>query len=417
MYYRLLAHQQQEHKMAESVGLSAQTPDLGKSLNTLNSFLDIYKKAQTVGPETEAAVAEAKAKTVKGKSEIAQRKNDIFNALATNEDVLALQRNPENSVLQNRVKKAITEQADQAIDYMGEEYKPQIYSHAAKLMNFAQSKGQDFAQLLKTRTTSGVGALAQQELQTPRIQVNAAGQLVRTNPVTNQVEILGDAKQLLGQMGGGQAGGGAQTSAQATLPANPTQAQGQVLGQTAKAGTEDWASTFNEANAVPVRVQALEKIRDLSKKTTTGTGADQVRLLGGVLDLLGIDSKSAANFDELKKNSAILQMGAAGTDMARAIAQMATPGAQIQPEAIRKISDQLIGLERRKSARAKFLEPFKNNADLYQSKAMEFNQVANPILFQDIPDEEYNKYKRDLPEDRRNALKIQAKKMRELGIE
>ena len=259
-----------------------------------------------------------------------------------------------------------------------------------------------------------VGALAQQELQTPRIQVNAAGQLVRTNPVTNQVEILGDARQLLGQAGGQPQG---QPQAQPALPANPTLAQGQVLGQTAKAGTEDWNTTFNEANAVPVRVQALEKIRDLSKKTTTGTGSEQVRLLGGVLDLLGIDSKSAANFDELKKNSAILQMGPAGTDMARAIAQMATPGAQIQPEAIRKISDQLIGLERRKSARAKFLEPFKNNADLYQSKAMEFNQVANPIFFQDISDEEYNKYKRDLPEDRRNALKIQVKKMRDLGIE
>jgi translation initiation factor 2B subunit (eIF-2B alpha/beta/delta family) len=38
-------------------------------------------------------------------------------------------------------------------------------------------------------------------------------------------------------------------------------------------------------------------------------------------------------------------------------------------------------------------------------------------LTQDISDEEYNKYKKDLPEDRRNALKIQAKKMRELGIE
>jgi len=110
-------------------------------------------------------------------------------------------------------------------------------------------------------------------------------------------------------------------------------------------------------------------------------------------------------------------MGPAGTDMARAIQQMATPGAQIQPEAIRKISDQLIGLERRKSARANFLSPYKNNADLYQNKAMEFNQVANPIFFQDISDEEYNKYKRELPEDRRNALKQQAKKMRELGIE
>ena len=400
--------------MAESVGLSAKAPDLGQGLTNLNSLLDLTKKSATIKPETEAAVSEAKAKTVKGKAEIAQRKNDIFNALATNEDVLALQKDPENSVLQSRVKKAITEQADQAIDYMGEEYKPQIYSHAAKLMNFAQSKGGDFAQLLKTRTTGGVGALAQQELQTPRIQVNAAGQLVRTNPVTNQVEILGDARQLLGQAGGQPQG---QPQAQPALPANPTLAEGQVLGQTAKVGTEDWNTTFNEANAVPVRVQALEKIRDLAKKTTTGTGSEQVRLLGGVLDLLGIDSKSAANFDELKKNSAILQMGPAGTDMARAIAQMATPGAQIQPEAIRKISDQLIGLERRKSARAKFLEPFKNNADLYQSKAMEFNQVANPIFFQDISDEEYNKYKKDLPENRRNALKIQAKKMRDLGIE
>jgi len=400
--------------MADSVGLSAQAPNLGQSLSNLNSLLDVAKKSATIQPEIEATKAEAETKKVKSRGELAQLRDNVFNAIGTSPDVLALEKDPTNDQLQAKVKRLITDQADQAVERLGKEYRPQIYGAMGKMMDFVENRPQDFAQNIRSRVTAGAGNLVQQELQTPRIQVNAAGQLVRTNPVTNQVEVLGDARQLLGQPQGQPQ---AQPQGQPVMSANPTTAAGQVLGQTAKTGTEDWNTTFTDAQAVPVRVQALEKIRDLSKKTTTGTGADQVRLLGGVLDLLGIDSKSAANFDELKKNSAILQMGPAGTDMARAIAQMATPGAQIQPEAIRKISDQLIGLERRKSARAKFLEPFKNNADLYQNKAMEFNQVANPIFFQDISDEEYNKYKRELPEDRRNALKQQAKKMRELGIE
>lgn len=400
--------------MADSVGLSAQAPNLGQSLSNLNSLLDVAKKSATIKPEIEATKAEAETKKVKSRGELAQLRDNVFNAIGTSPDVLALEKDPTNDQLQAKVKRLITDQADQAVERLGKEYRPQIYGAMGKMMDFVENRPQDFAQNIRSRVTAGAGNLVQQELQTPRIQVNAAGQLVRTNPVTNQVEVLGDARQLLGQPQGQPQ---AQPQGQPVMSANPTTAAGQVLGQTAKTGTEDWNTTFTDAQAVPVRVQALEKIRDLSKKTTTGTGADQVRLLGGVLDLLGIDSKSAANFDELKKNSAILQMGPAGTDMARAIAQMATPGAQIQPEAIRKISDQLIGLERRKSARAKFLEPFKNNADLYQNKAMEFNQVANPIFFQDISDEEYNKYKRELPEDRRNALKQQVKKMRELGIE
>ena len=401
--------------MAESVGLSAKVPNIGESLNTLGSFLDVRKKLATQPSEIESAISEAEAKKVKGRVEVAQVRDNVFNAIGTSPEVLALEKDPTNEQLQAKVKRFITDQADQAVERMGKEYRPQIYGAMGKMMDFVENRPQDFAQNIRSRVTAGAGNLVQQELQTPRIQINAAGKLVRTNPVTNEIQILGDAKQILGQLGVGQAAG--QAGSQNAMSANPTTAEGQVLGQTAKVGTEDWENTFKDAQAVPTRIQALEKIRDLSKKTTTGTGADQVRLLGGVLDLLGIDSKSAANLDELKKNSAILQMGPAGTDMARAIQQMATPGAQIQPEAIRKISDQLIGLERRKSARANFLSPYKNNADLYQNKAMEFNQVANPIFFQDISDEEYDKYKRELPEDRRNALKQQAKKMRELGIE
>jgi len=401
--------------MAESVGLSAKGPDLQSNLSMLNSLLDVTKKTATLQPEIAATVAEAETKKVKSRGELAQLRDNVFNAIGTSPDVLALEKDPTNDQLQAKVKRLITDQADQAVERLGKEYRPQIYGAMGKMMDFVENRPQDFAQNIRSRVTAGAGNLVQQELQTPRIQINAAGKLVRTNPVTNEIQILGDAKQILGQLGVGQAAG--QAGSQNAMSANPTTAEGQVLGQTAKVGTEDWENTFKDAQAVPTRIQALEKIRDLSKKTTTGTGADQVRLLGGVLDLLGIDSKSAANLDELKKNSAILQMGPAGTDMARAIQQMATPGAQIQPEAIRKISDQLIGLERRKSARANFLSPYKNNADLYQNKAMEFNQVANPIFFQDISDEEYDKYKRELPEDRRNALKQQAKKMRELGIE
>jgi len=135
-----------------------------------------------------------------------------------------------------------------------------------------------------------------------------------------------------------------------------------------------------------------------------------------LLDLMGIDRESAANLDELKKNSAILQMGPAGTDMARAIQQMATPGAQIQPEAIKKISDQLLALERRNVAKARYLDSHKNSLD-YSTKALEFSNNADPVLFQDISDEEFKRYKEKLPKDRQAELMNKARKLKELGIE
>ena len=395
--------------MADSVGLSAQAPNLGQSLSNLNSLLDVAKKSATIQPEIEATKAEAETKKVKSRGELAQLRDNVFNAIGTSPDVLALEKDPTNDQLQAKVKRLITDQADQAVERLGKEYRPQIYGAMGKMMDFVENRPQDFAQNIRSRVTAGAGNLVQQELQTPRIQVNAAGQLVRTNPVTNQVEVLGDARQLLGQ-------GGNQPQVQPPISANPTQAGASALGATTGVGNKDWESTFNAAQAAPIKIQSLQTIKDLAGKTTTGTGAEQVRLVNGLLDLMGIDRESAANLDELKKNSAILQMGPAGTDMARAIQQMATPGAQIQPEAIKKISDQLLALERRNVAKARYLDSHKNSLD-YSTKALEFSNNADPVLFQDISDEEFKRYKEKLPKDRQAELMNKARKLKELGIE
>ena len=399
--------------MAEPVGLSAQAPNMGQTLNTLGSFLDVAKKAATIQPEIEASKAELESKKLKGRGEIAQLRDNVFNAIGTDSDVLALEQDPTDEKLQAKVKRLITDQADQAVERMGKEYRPQIYGAMGKMMDFVESRPQDFAKTIRNRVTAGAGNLTQQELQTPRLQVNSAGQIVRVVPGTNQIQVLGNVKDLQGIMN---QGGQVSPQAQPAINPNPTQAQAGALAATTGTGTADWNDTFKAAQAAPIKIQSLQTIKYLSSKTTTGTGAEQVRLVNGLLDLMGIDRESAANLDELKKNSAILQMGPAGTDMARAIQQMATPGAQIQPEAIKKISDQLLALERRNVAKARYLEPHKNSLN-YTAKALEFSNNADPILFQDISDEEFKKYKNTLPKDRQQQLIEKAKKLKELGIE
>ena len=141
--------------MAESVGLSAQTLDLGKSLNTLNSFLDIYKKAQTVGPETEAAVAKAGTEKAKSLAEKSQLRRNFINSLAENEDVNALAQDPTNAVLKARVQKAIGDTASQAIDALGDESKPAIFKNVGHLMRLIDTRPQDLASFMRGSVSAG----------------------------------------------------------------------------------------------------------------------------------------------------------------------------------------------------------------------------------------------------------------------
>ena len=140
--------------MAEGVGLSAQAPDMGKTLTNINSFLDLYKKTKTIQPETEAAVAEAKAKTAKSTAEKNQLRRNFMNSLAENEDVVALSQDPNNSVLQKRVQKAIFDTADQAIDALGEDSKPAVMRHIGQLSQLAQQRPQDFAGFMKSSVSA-----------------------------------------------------------------------------------------------------------------------------------------------------------------------------------------------------------------------------------------------------------------------
>ena len=86
--------------MADSVGLSAQAPNLGQSLSNLNSLLDVAKKSATIKPEIEATKAEAETKKVKSRGELAQLRDNVFNAIGTSPDVLALEKDPTNDQLQ-----------------------------------------------------------------------------------------------------------------------------------------------------------------------------------------------------------------------------------------------------------------------------------------------------------------------------
>ena len=85
-------------------------------------------------------------------------------------------------------------------------------------------------------------------------------------------------------------------------------------------------------------------------------------------------------------------------------------------EGILRVTDQLIGIEQMNLARGNYLSPFSNNAAEYSRKLQEFNDVADPRLFQEMSREEFGRVWSSMSEKERAEIKRKQQKSRQLGI-
>ena len=199
---------------------------------------------------------------------------------------------------------------------------------------------------------------------------------------------------------------------------NPTNVQVQTAKDVASTMTADYAVTQKDAGEAQPRIATFQNIKKLVPDAYTGVGGDRKKFLTGLANSVGIDVNTLENSttDELAKNSAILQLAGGNTDAARAIASIATPSNKMTKEAILNISDQMIGMEKLKQAKAQFLAPVANDPVAYQNRLGQFNLVNDYRIFQESSPEQIAKLKASLSKEEQNAISAKIKLARQMGL-
>lgn len=155
-------------------------------------------------------------------------------------------------------------------------------------------------------------------------------------------------------------------------------------------------SDFGDLYAVnknaPTTLALLDNIKKLAPLAITGAQADKLAFNNGLLALAGVPAAKdlAAATDLLNKNANMLAIrqrlgaGGGGSDALQVLAQAANPNSHMQPEAIIKAADELIGQTRMGQDMYKTVLPFKmkNDAAGYYGAQQQFSSHADPRTYQ-----------------------------------
>ena len=256
-----------------------------------------------------------------------------------------------------------------------------------------------------TPVTGGSPQLAAQapgNIAGPSIEAQLSPATEIIDPTTGQKKLLGPVSQrsnvpLVTQLGPAQQA--AQTS----------------VGETVKG---DWATTYADAQQAPTRIGIFQNIKKLTPEALTGPTAERRQVVASFAQMLGMDvaKLETTATDELVKNTKLLQLAGGNTDAARALAEFANPNTKMTKEGIARVTDQLIGIEKMKVAKSNFVQPFAGNADAYQTKVNQFNQIADPRLFQEMTPADVAKLRKSMSPADQADLSKKIKLARELGV-
>lgn len=195
------------------------------------------------------------------------------------------------------------------------------------------------------------------------------------------------------------------------VQAGALEAQGTVI-------KEDLPRTIAEAKDAPARIGIFQNIKKLTPEAFTGPTAERRQAVASFAQMLGMPAYTleTASTDELMKNTKLLQLAGGNTDAARALAEFANPNNKMTKEGIERVTDQLIGIEKMREARAKYLVPFQNNAAEYLKRKQDFDSISDPRLFQEMSREDAVKmWKSMSPAQQAEILDMQ-RKAKNLGV-
>ena len=270
----------------------------------------------------------------------------------------------------------------------------------ARMLDLADKDINAVVPALKNLVTRAASPESRLGLQTGQVTTNATGQLVNVKPAVNQVNVLGG------------------TQGQIPMPANPSQAQANLVNKAAEVAGGDYAASVQDSTGAQGRIATFQNIKRLAPEAFTGVGGERKKLVSGIAQAVGIplNELETSSTDELAKNTKLLALTGGNTDAARGIAELATPNAKMTKEAINRVADQLIGIERMKLAKTQFLSPYVNNPTEYANKLMQFGNVADFRIFQETTPEEVAKLKKSMSPAARQEMSRKIEMARQLGI-
>jgi hypothetical protein len=155
---------------------------------------------------------------------------------------------------------------------------------------------------------------------------------------------------------------------------------------------QDFSDLYAANKNAPVTLAILDNIKKLAPKAITGTSADKLAYMNGLLTIGGLQPAKdvASATDLLNKNANMLainmRLGAngGGSDALQALAQAANPNSHMQPDAIIKAADEVIGQIKMRQGMYQQLLPYKMNNDVqgYYGAQRQISSNADPRTFQ-----------------------------------
>lgn len=154
----------------------------------------------------------------------------------------------------------------------------------------------------------------------------------------------------------------------------------------------DFADLYAANKNAPVTLAILDNIKKLAPKAITGTSADKLAYVNGLLTMGGMQPAKdlASATDLLNKNANMLainmRLGASGggSDALQSLAQAANPNSHMQTDAIIKAADEVIGQVKMRQGMYQTLLPHKMNNDVqgYYGAQQQFSSQADPRTYQ-----------------------------------
>ena len=259
-------------------------------------------------------------------------------------------------------------------------------------------------QIFPTVTTPSVGNIA------PRIQLGAqpladvgippTQEVI--DPVTGQKRLIGPASQRTNQ----------------PIVTNLGPAQTSLLGAGGLNIADDLTKTVADAKEAPQRIAIFQNIKKLAPDAFTGPTAERRQMVASFAQMLGMDvgKLETASTDELMKNTSLLQLAGGNTDAARALAQFANPNNKMTKEGIARVSDQLIGMDNMRLARANYLTPVQNDAAQYSQRKQDFDAISDPRLFQEMSRDDVIKLRKAMSPAEQSRMSAIVQKARSMGV-
>ena len=389
-------------------------------------------KIKTAESEAETAETGSKSAAIKFATEQSKGITSSLTALINDPTVIAAEKDPKAVNVDELAKKARQHGMERAKDLGIPEDKAEQLT--APYIVEATKNPANFRQFLKSKLLSFLDSHAQLTGMAPTgiaVSTGAGGGTASTNPFseypvgtaipgTTFVNQLPPTTIVANPQGGTNYLGAPTQSGQSTtpVPASLPAPQQALLAGAGEVVANDWKDTSAKGAAAANTIGTLQNIKKYATDAFTGVGGARKALAAGIANSIGIsvyDAEKTAT-DVLAKNANLLALTGGNTDAARALAEASNPNAKMNLDAIRIATDQLIGLEKLKTAKYNFLAPVKDDAIQYQQKLQQFNSVADPRIFQEMTPAEVKKLKSSMSAAAQKELGDKIRLAKQLGI-